>query len=77
MQPSAPDRGEPPPKLSKRQVQVLLLICEGLQAKEIAQRLGISSKTVEYHKSGLYRSLGIKETALLVRYAIRVGLIEP
>jgi DNA-binding NarL/FixJ family response regulator len=63
--------------LSKRKTQVLLLICDGLQTKEIAERLGISRKTVEYHKAALHDCLGIKETALLVRYAIRTGLIEP
>jgi DNA-binding NarL/FixJ family response regulator len=63
--------------LPKRQLEVLLLICDGLQAKEIAQRMGISRKTVEFHKTGIYQHLGIKETALLVRYAIRTGMIEP
>jgi hypothetical protein len=51
-------------------MEFLLLICDGLRAKGIAQRLGISPKTVEFHKSGIHQRLGIKETALLVRYAI-------
>ena len=63
--------------LSKRELQVLLLICDGLTGKEIAQRLGISPKTVEFHRSGTYKRLGLKNTAHLVRYAIRMGLIEP
>ena len=67
----------PPPVLSEREMQVLLLICDGLTAKEIAQRLGISPKTVEFHKTGIYKRLGLKNTAHLVRYAIRMGLIEP
>ena len=69
--------GGPPVVLSKRQLQVLLLICEGLTGKEIAHRLGISPKTVDYHRTGIYRRLRLKTTARLVRYAIRMGLIEP
>ena len=63
--------------LSKRELQVLLLICDGLTGKEIAQRLGIAPKTVEFHRAGMYERLGLKTTAHLVRYAIRMGLIEP
>ena len=66
-----------PPVLSKRELQVLLLICDGLTGKEIAQRLGISPKTVGFHKEGLYKRLGLNDTVHLVRYAIRMGLIEP
>ena len=39
---------------STREMQVLSLIVEGLQSKEIAKRLSISPKTVEFHKTGLY-----------------------
>jgi DNA-binding CsgD family transcriptional regulator len=79
MQPAPAPQGESIRSviLSNREHQVLLLICGGLQAKEIAQRLGISRKTVEFHRANLCERLGIKETALLVRYAIRAGLIEP
>jgi DNA-binding CsgD family transcriptional regulator len=77
VQPAGSGRGEQHPALSNREKQVLLLICDGVHSKEIAQRLGISPKTVEYHKSALHRRLGINETALLVRYAIRTGMIEP
>ena len=63
--------------LPPRQLQVLLLICDGLTGKEIAQRLGISPKTVEFHRAGICKRLGLKTTAHLVRYAIRMGLIEP
>jgi DNA-binding CsgD family transcriptional regulator len=77
MQPGASGQDGPPVVLSKRELQVLLLICDGLTGKEMAQRLGISPKTVEYHKAGVYKRLGLKDTAHLVRYAIRMGLIEP
>jgi DNA-binding CsgD family transcriptional regulator len=77
MQPGDSGQDGPPVVLSKREMQVLLLICDGLTHKEIAQRLGISPKTAEFHKTGLCKRLGLKTTAHLVRYAIRMGLIEP
>ena len=77
MQPGNSGQGGPPVVLSKRELQVLLLICDGLTGKEIAQRLGISPKTVEFHRAGICKRLGLKTTAHLVRYAIRMGLIEP
>jgi len=77
MQPVNSGQGGPPVVLPKRQLQVLLLMCAGLTGKEIAQRLGISPKTVEFHRAGIYKRLGLKTTAHLVRYAIRMGLIEP
>jgi DNA-binding NarL/FixJ family response regulator len=77
MQPGNSGQGGPPLVLPKRQLQVLLLICDGLTGKEIAQRLGISTKTVEFHRAGIYKRLGLKTIAHLVRYAIRMGLIEP
>ena len=77
MQPVNSGQGGPPVVLPPRQLQVLLLICDGLTGKEIAQRLGISTKTVEFHRTAIYKRLGLKTTAHLVRYAIRMGLIEP
>jgi DNA-binding CsgD family transcriptional regulator len=63
--------------LTPRQKDVLLLICDGLSAKEIAARLHVSPKTIDFHKSRIADRLGIVSTALLVRYAVRAGLIEP
>jgi DNA-binding CsgD family transcriptional regulator len=77
MQPGNSGQGGPPVVLPKRQLQVLLLICDGLTSKEIAKRLAISPKTVEFHKAGICGRLRLKTTAHLVRYAIRMGLIEP
>jgi DNA-binding NarL/FixJ family response regulator len=63
--------------LSSRQRQVLQLIAEGHSTKEIAQRLGLSVKTVEGHRTQLTERLGIHGIPGLVRYAIRVGLVSP
>ena len=63
--------------LSARERQVLQLVGEGKSAKEVAQQLGVSVKTVESHRARLMRKLDLHETAGLVRYAIRHGLIQP
>jgi len=68
---------EPFSLLSSREREVLHLIAEGLSAKEVASDLGISTKTVEAHRTSLMRKLGVRNATELVRYALRHGLIEP
>jgi two-component system, NarL family, response regulator NreC len=63
-------------KLTSRERQVLQLVGEGKSSKEVARLLGISAKTAESHRARLMRKLDVHETASLVRYAIRSGLIE-
>jgi DNA-binding NarL/FixJ family response regulator len=63
--------------LTSRERQVLQLVGEGKSSKEVARLLGISAKTAESHRARLMRKLDIHETASLVRYAIRSGLMEP
>jgi two-component system, NarL family, response regulator NreC len=63
--------------LSGRERQVLQLVGEGKSTKDIALTLGISVKTAESHRARLMKKLDIHETASLVRYAIRRGLIQP
>lgn len=63
--------------LSGRERQVLQLIAEGHSCPEVATALGISTKTAESHRSRIMQKLDIHETATLVRYAIRLGLIQP
>ena len=66
----------PEPPLTSRQRQVLQLVAEGKTTKEVAALLGISVKTAESHRASLMDKLSIHETAGLVRYAIRIGLIR-
>lgn len=66
-----------PPKLTRRQVEVLRGISEGLTSKEIAERLNLSPRSIEAYRWSLYKRLGVKGTAGLVRYAVRAGLIRP
>jgi PAS domain S-box-containing protein len=63
--------------LTERERQVLVLIAEGKSTKEAASQLGISYKTADSHRSRILEKLGVHETASMVRYAIRAGLIEP
>jgi DNA-binding NarL/FixJ family response regulator len=62
--------------LTPRERQVLQLISEGHTTKEVANVLGISVKTADTHRSSIMRKLDIHETAGLVRYAVRSGLIR-
>jgi two-component system response regulator NreC len=63
--------------LTPRERQVLQLIAEGKSTKDTATVLGISVKTAESHRMRLMQKLDIHETASLVRYAVRRGLIQP
>jgi DNA-binding NarL/FixJ family response regulator len=69
--------GLSPDPLSLREREVLQLVAEGKSTKQVAAVLGISVKTAESHRSRIMGKLGVHETASLVRYAIRSGLIEP
>jgi len=63
--------------LTERERQVLVLIADGKSTKEAAARLGISYKTADSHRSRILENLGVHETASMVRYAIRAGLVQP
>jgi DNA-binding NarL/FixJ family response regulator len=62
--------------LTARERQVLQLVAEGKSTKETARILGVSVKTAESHRTRLMRKLDIHETASLVRYAIRRGMVK-
>jgi DNA-binding NarL/FixJ family response regulator len=63
-------------RLTPRQREVLQLVAEGYTSKEIARKLSLSVKTVEMHRSQLMAALDIHDIAGLVRYAIRMRLID-
>ena len=67
----------PPDPLTAREREVLQLVAEGKSTKEIARLLGISFKTAESHRTRIMKKTNIHETAGLVRYAVRRGLIQP
>ena len=62
-------------QLTPRQREVLQLVAEGRSVKEIAAVLGVSLKTVEFHKGRIMDQLGLRTTADLTRYALAHGLV--
>jgi len=67
---------DPVATLSPRQREILRLLAEGLSAKEIAVELGISHRTVEFHKYQAMDTLGIKSNAALIHFAIKHGIVS-
>jgi two-component system, NarL family, response regulator NreC len=63
-------------ELSVRETQILRLIAEGKENREIAQALGISVRTVEAHRARIMLKLDLESVTGLVRYAVRNGIIE-
>ena len=63
--------------ITPRQRQIVQLICEGLTSVQIAERLGISARTVGAHRFNLMRRLQVRNVAGLIRAAIADGLIAP
>lgn len=63
-------------KLSNRQLEVLQLLTSGSSTRSIAERLGLSVKTVETHRAQVMKRLGIRDLAGLVRFSIYVGLVS-
>ncbi len=63
-------------KLSAREQEVMRLLAEGQNKSEIAEKLCISIKTVENHRTNIMRKLDIHTTMELVRYSARLGLID-
>jgi DNA-binding NarL/FixJ family response regulator len=70
-------RYDPLAKLTSRQREILQLIAEGNNTKEIAFLLKLSVKTVEAHRAQLMQRLGINDIPSLVRQAMRAGLVPP
>jgi DNA-binding NarL/FixJ family response regulator len=70
----APDVAQP--QLTTRELEVLQLIVHGKSNKEIATVLGLSVNTVAVHRANIMQTLGIHNTAELVVYAIRQGLVS-
>lgn len=62
--------------LSKREIEVLTLICKEYSNSEIAEKLFLSVSTVETHRKNLIAKLGVNNTVGLVKFALRNNLIE-
>lgn len=75
-QPSS-EPAEPPDGLTAREIEVLVLIAEGLTNQEIARELHVSTATVKTHINNLFAKTGLKDRAQAVRYAYGKGLVRP
>ena len=69
----APDILSPIP-LTRRERQILALVAQGLTARDVATRLGISPLTARKHRENLMRKLNLHSSAELTAYAVRLGL---
>jgi DNA-binding NarL/FixJ family response regulator len=72
--PTVPGEGGPP-LLSQREHEVLELVAQGYTNQQIADRLGLSVKTIETYRARLVEKLGLQSRAELVRYAMDSGLL--
>jgi len=62
--------------LTPREQEVMALLAEGIAVNQIAEQLFISPKTAENHRSNIMRKLGLHSGIELVRYAVKIGLID-
>jgi DNA-binding NarL/FixJ family response regulator len=62
--------------LTPREQEVMVLLAEGLTVQQVAEKLFISPKTAENHRSNIMRKLGLHSTLELVRYAAKLGIID-
>ncbi len=63
--------------LSPRELEVALLLTQGLRQEDIAKRLSLSAKTVNTHKARLFEKMGIHDNIALARMASQYGLVDP
>lgn len=73
---TAPGSSNSQTELSPRERDVLRYVAEGLSSKEIADRLGLSVRTVENHRGNISRRTGLHSVAQLTLHAVRLGLVE-
>jgi DNA-binding NarL/FixJ family response regulator len=66
-----------PIQLSNRELEVIVLISEGYTNVKIAERLFLSGHTVNTHRKNIMQKLGVNNTAALVMYAVKNGLVSP
>jgi len=63
-------------EFSDKEMEIIELCSKGLQSKQIADRLGLSPRTIEAHKTRIFHKLGINNTVEMVQYAMKNGIIR-
>ena len=76
LNPDSRDSGKLESALTSRQREILMLISEGLTEKEIARQLNISVHTVHVHKNNIMEKLDIHTKAGLIKYALKMGMVQ-
>ncbi len=61
--------------LTSREIEIIELLCDGITAKEIATKLGVSSRTIDNHRYNILQKLGFHNTIELVKFAIKEGIV--
>jgi DNA-binding CsgD family transcriptional regulator len=62
-------------ELTEREIEVLQMICEGITAIQIGDKINLSSRTVEGHRNRIMEKTGTKNIAGLVAWAVRNGIV--
>jgi two-component system, NarL family, response regulator NreC len=62
--------------LTKREKEIVSLVAEGYKNREVAEKLGISVKTVETHRANIMNKLALRNLAQLIYYAIKTGMVN-
>ncbi len=69
--------GSPFKGLTKREYEVLQLVVDGYTSKDMAEKLCLSPRTVDHHRSKLLKKFNLRNSADLVNYAVRNGFVTP
>lgn len=62
--------------LTPREIEIIQHLCDGLAAKEVADKLNVSFRTIETHRNNILRKLGFNNTIELIKYAVKQGIVE-
>jgi DNA-binding NarL/FixJ family response regulator len=63
-------------RLTKREYQILQLLCKGANNKDISKTFQISERTVENHKANLMQKMGVNSTSHMILYALKEKIVE-
>ena len=62
--------------LTPREIEIIQHLCDGHSAKEVGDKLNVSHRTIETHRNNILRKLGFNNTAELIKYAVKQGIVE-